>query len=57
VPERRKVTVRKKGKTVTVTKSFTRLVDETSREGSEGRGKAGMPTMDYVIEAWIGASG
>ena len=28
VPEQRKVTVKKKGKTVTVTKSFTKLVDE-----------------------------
>jgi hypothetical protein len=28
VPERRKVTVKKRGKMVTVTKSFTRLVDE-----------------------------
>ena len=28
VPELRKVTVKKKGKTVTVTKSFTKLVDE-----------------------------
>jgi hypothetical protein len=50
VHERRKVTVRKKGKTVTVTKSFTRLVDEDfTWKDPKAAEKAGMPMMDYVI--------
>ena len=50
VPERRKVTVRRKGKTVTVTKSFTRLVDEDfAWKDPKAAEKAGMPMMDYVI--------
>jgi hypothetical protein len=48
--ERRKVTVRRKGKTVTVTKSFTRLVDEDfTWKDPKAAEKAGMPMMDYVI--------
>src|ERR1700738_2592288 len=50
VHERRKVTVRKRGKTATVTKSFPRLVDEDSTwKNSKAAEKAGMPMMDYVI--------
>jgi hypothetical protein len=48
--ERRKVTVKKKGKTVTVTKSFTKLVDEDfTWKDPKAAEKAGMPMMDYVI--------
>jgi hypothetical protein len=48
--ERRKVTVKKKGKTVTVTKSFTRLVDQDfTWKDPKAAEKAGMPMMDYVI--------
>jgi hypothetical protein len=50
VEERRKVTVKKKGKTVTVTKSFTRLVDENfAWKDPKAAEKASMPMMDYVI--------
>src|ERR1700686_742115 len=50
VHERRKVTVRKRRKTVTVTKNFTRLVDEDfTWKDSKAAEKAGMPMMDYVI--------
>jgi hypothetical protein len=50
VDERRKVTVKKRGKMVTVTKSFTRLVDEDfTWKDSKAAEKAGMPMMDYVI--------
>jgi hypothetical protein len=51
VHERRKVTVRKKkGKMVTVTKSFTRLVDEDfTWKDPKAAEKAGMSMMDYVI--------
>jgi hypothetical protein len=50
VHERRKVTVKKKGKTVTVTKSFTKLVDEDfAWKDPKAAEKAGMPMMDYVI--------
>jgi hypothetical protein len=50
VPEQRKVTVKKKGKTVTVTKSFTKLVDEDfTWKDPKAAEKAGMPMMDYVI--------
>jgi len=48
--ERRKVTVKKKGKMVTVTKSFTKLVDEDfTWKDPKAAEKAGMPLMDYVI--------
>jgi len=50
VEEQRKVTVKKKGKTKTVTKSFTRLVDEDfTWKDPKAAEKAGMPMMDYVI--------
>jgi hypothetical protein len=50
VDERRKVTVKKRGKTVTVTKSFTKLVDEDfAWKDPKAAEKAGMPMMDYVI--------
>ena len=50
VSERRRVTVKKRRKKVTVTKSFTRLVDEDfTWKDSKAAEKAGMPMMDYVI--------
>ena len=50
VLELRKVTVKKKGKTVTITKSSTRLVDEDfAWKDPKAAGKAGKPMMDYVI--------
>ena len=50
VDERRKATVKRRGKTVTVTKSFTRLVDEDfTWKDPKAAEKAGMPMMDYVI--------
>jgi hypothetical protein len=50
VQERRKVTVKKRGKTKTVTKTFTRLVDENfAWKDPKAAEKAGMPMMDYVI--------
>ncbi len=50
VYERRKVTVKKKGKTVTITKSFTRLVDEDfGWKDPKAAEKVGLPMMDYVI--------
>jgi D-alanyl-D-alanine carboxypeptidase len=50
VDEQRKVTVKKKGKKVTVTKSFTKLVDEDfAWKDPKAAEKAGIPMMDYVI--------
>jgi hypothetical protein len=50
VEELRKVTVKKRGKTVTVTKSFTSLVDEDfAWKDPKAAEKAGMRMMDYVI--------
>jgi hypothetical protein len=50
VEERRRVTVKKRRKKVTVTKSFTRLVDEDfTWKDPKAAEKAGMPMMDYVI--------
>jgi len=50
VQELRKVTVKKKGKTVTVTKSSTKLVDEDfTWKDPKAAEKAGMPMMDYAI--------
>jgi hypothetical protein len=50
VHERRKVTVRKKGKTKTVTKTFTRLVDnDFTWKDPKAAEKVGMTMMDYVI--------
>jgi hypothetical protein len=50
VQEQRKVTVRKRGKTRTVTRSFTRLVDaDFTWKDPKAAERAGMPMMDYVI--------
>jgi hypothetical protein len=50
VTERRKVTVRKKGKTRTVTKSFTKRVDDDfTWKDPKAAEKAGMTMIDYVI--------
>jgi hypothetical protein len=50
VNEQRKVTVKKRRKTVTVTRSFTKLVDEDfTWKDPKAAEKAGMPMMDYVI--------
>ena len=50
VSEQRKVAVKKKHKTVTVTRSFTKLVDEDfAWKDPKAAAKAGMPMMDYVI--------
>src|SRR6201999_454399 len=46
----RKVTVKKKGKSITVTKSFTTLVDEDfAWKDGKAAGRASMSMMDYVI--------
>jgi len=48
--ERRKVTVRKKGRLVTVTRSFTKVADEDfSWKDPKAAEKTGMPMADYVI--------
>ncbi len=50
VQERRKVTVKKRGKTKTVTKTFTRLVDnDFTWKDPKAADKVGMTMMDYVI--------
>jgi hypothetical protein len=50
VHEQRKVTVKRKRKTVTVTKTFTKLVpDDFTWKDPRAAEKAGMPMMDYVI--------
>ncbi|WP_245286963.1 peptidase M15 [Bradyrhizobium sp. Tv2a-2] len=50
VNEQRKVVVKKKGKRVTVTQSFTKLLDEDfTWKDPKAAEKAGMPMMDYVI--------
>jgi hypothetical protein len=50
VQELRKVTIKKKRKTVTVTKTFTKLVDEDfTWKDPKAAEKAGMPMMDYEI--------
>jgi hypothetical protein len=50
VPERRRVTVKRKGKTRTVIKTFIQLVDEDfTWKDPKAAEKAGMPLMDYVI--------
>jgi hypothetical protein len=50
VHERRKVTVKRRGKTVTVTRTFTRLVDaDFTWKDPKAAERAGMPMMDYVI--------
>lgn len=48
--ERRKVTVKRKGKLVTVSRSFTRLVDnDFTWKDPKAAERAGMPMIDYVI--------
>jgi len=50
VQERRKVTIKRRGKMVTVTRTFTRLVDQNfAWKDPNAAEKAGMPMMDYVI--------
>src|SRR6201999_3721499 len=50
VREQSKVTVKKKRKTVTVTRTFTKLVDQDfTWKDPKAAEKAGMPLMDYVI--------
>ena len=50
VQERRKVTVKKRGKTKTVTKTFTRLVDnDFTWKDPKAADKVGRTMMDYVI--------
>jgi hypothetical protein len=50
VEERRKVKVKRRGKTVTVTRTFTRRVDEEfGWKDPKAADKAGMAMMDYVI--------
>jgi hypothetical protein len=50
VQERRKVTVKRKGKMVTVTRSFTKLVDQDfTWKDPNAAEKAGKPMLDYVI--------
>jgi hypothetical protein len=49
-PEQRRVTVKRKGKMVTVTKTFTKLVDEDfAWKDPHAAEKAGLSMMDYVI--------
>ncbi len=48
--EKRKVTIRKKGRRVTVTRTFTTVTDEDfSWKDPKAAEKAGMPMVDYVI--------
>jgi hypothetical protein len=48
--EKRRVTVKRKGKMVTVTRSFTKLVDQDfTWEDPNAAAKAGRQMMDYVI--------
>ena len=50
VEERRKVTVKRRGKKVTVTRTFTRRVDEEfGWKDPKAAEKSGMTMMDYVI--------
>ena len=50
VEEQRKVTVKRKGKMVTVTRTLTRLVDEDfAWKDPKAADRAGMSMMDYVI--------
>jgi hypothetical protein len=50
VDEQRKVTVKKRGKNVTVTRTFTKLVDEDfTWKDPKAAEKCGRPMMDYVI--------
>jgi len=50
VPERRKVAVKRKGKMVTVTRTFTKLVDQDfGWKDPKAAERFRMPMMDYVI--------
>ena len=50
VHEQRKVTVKRRGKTVTVTKSFSRLLDEDfTWKDPKAAEKAGMSMIDFVV--------
>lgn len=50
VQERRAVTIKRKGKTVTVMRSFTKLVDQDfTWKDPKAAERAGMSMMDYVI--------
>ncbi|MGF6312600.1 hypothetical protein ABIB82_006493 [Bradyrhizobium sp. i1.8.4] len=50
VPEQREVTVKRKKKMVTVTRTFTRLVDEDfAWKDAKAAERASMPMMDYVM--------
>jgi len=50
VEDRRKVKVKRKGKTITVTRTFTRAVDEDfAWKDPKAADKAGMAMVDYVI--------
>lgn len=50
VPERRKVSVKRKGKMVTVTRTFTKLVDQDfGWKDPKAAERVRMPMMDYVI--------
>ncbi|MHC2331851.1 peptidase M15 [Bradyrhizobium sp. USDA 4454] len=50
VPEQRQVTIKRKKKMVTVTRTFTRLVDEDfAWKDTKAAERVGMPMMDYVI--------
>jgi hypothetical protein len=50
VHERRKVTVKRKGKTKVITRRFTRLVDaDFTWKDPHAAQRVGMPMMDYVI--------
>ena len=50
VHEQRKVKIKRKGKMVTVTRTFTRRVDEEfGWKDPKAADKVGMPMMDYVI--------
>jgi hypothetical protein len=50
VDEQKKVTVKRKGKTVTVTRTFTKLVDENfAWKDPKAAEKAGIAMMDYVV--------
>jgi hypothetical protein len=50
VHERRKVTIKRKGRTLTVTRTFSKLVDQDfTWKDPHAAEKVGMPMMDYVI--------
>jgi hypothetical protein len=50
VHERRKVTIKRKGKTITVTRTFTKRVDEDfTWKDPKAADRAGMTMIDYVI--------